>query len=62
VGEATAEQRADELAESRLREAEDIADDATSTEQQAAAEKRRLEREAAAADQQAAQLRAQTEK
>ena len=36
--------------------------DATSTEQEAAAEKRRLEREAAAADQQAAQLRAQTEK
>ena len=61
VGHQAAEQQADQLAETRLREAEAIAADATSTEQQAAAEKLRLEREAAAADQQAAQLRAQTE-
>ena len=62
AGRDAAERRADELAESRLREAEAIAADADSTEQEAAAEKRRLERQAAAADQQAAQLRAQTQK
>jgi uncharacterized protein YjbJ (UPF0337 family) len=62
AGREAAERRADELAESRLREAEAIEAEADSTEQKAAAEKRRLEREAAAADQQAAQLRAQTEK
>ena len=62
AGRQAAEQRADELAERRLREAEAIATDADATEQEAAAEKRRLERQAAAADQQAAQLRAQTQK
>lgn len=61
-GRESAEQRADELAESRLHDAEALAADATYTEQQAAAETLRLEREAAAADEQAAQLRAQTEK
>ena len=55
-------QRADQLAESRIEEADAIAKDATTTEQQAAAEKQRLQREAAAADKQAAQLRAQTDK
>jgi uncharacterized protein YjbJ (UPF0337 family) len=62
AGRQAAEQRARDLAERRLREAEAIAADADSTEQQAADEKRRLERQAAAADQQAAQLRAQTQK
>jgi uncharacterized protein YjbJ (UPF0337 family) len=62
VGVVAAEKRADELAESRLHDAEAIAADATTTEQRAAAEQIRLEREDAAADQQAAQLRAQTEK
>ncbi len=57
----TAEQQAEQLAESRLREAEEIAAGAETTEQRAAAEKLRLEREATTADQQAAQLRAQTE-
>ena len=57
-----AEENADALAESRLLEAADLADDATSIEREAAAEKLRLEREAAAAAQQAAQLRAETEK
>jgi uncharacterized protein YjbJ (UPF0337 family) len=62
VGAQAAEIRADQLTETRVREAEALAAAATSTEQQAAAEKTRLEREAAAADQQAAQLRAQTQK
>jgi uncharacterized protein YjbJ (UPF0337 family) len=57
-----AEQQADELAESRLREAAAIMADADTTEQAATAEKRRLERQAAADDRQAAQLRAQTQK
>ena len=57
-----AEEKADALAESRLREAADLAEDATSVEQKAAAERIRLEREAAAAAQRAAQLRAETEK
>ena len=57
-----AEQRADELAETRLREAEAIAAHADSTEREAAAQKRRLESQAAVADQQAAQLRARTQK
>jgi uncharacterized protein YjbJ (UPF0337 family) len=61
AGEAAAERRADEVAESRVRDAAALAADATTTEQQAAAEQVRLEREAAAADQQAAQLRADTE-
>jgi uncharacterized protein YjbJ (UPF0337 family) len=61
AGREAAEERAEQLAESRLRGAEAIAADATSTEQQAVAEKLRLEREAAIADNQAAQLRAQTE-
>jgi uncharacterized protein YjbJ (UPF0337 family) len=59
-GRAAAERHADALAESGLRDAEAIAADAASTEQQAAAEKLRLEREAAAAEQEAAKLRAQT--
>jgi hypothetical protein len=54
------QETADELAESRLREAEALATEATSIEQQAAADNLRLEREAAAADHQAAQLRDQT--
>ncbi len=62
AGRKAAERRADELAETRLDQAEEIAADADSTEQEAAAEKRRLERQATAADQQAAQLRAQTQK
>jgi uncharacterized protein YjbJ (UPF0337 family) len=57
-----AERHADQLAESRLRDAEAIAADATSTEQLAANEQLRLEREAAAADQEAARLRAETQK
>jgi uncharacterized protein YjbJ (UPF0337 family) len=61
AGREAAEERADALAESRLRDAEAIAADADATERQAAADKRRLERQAAAADQQAAQLRAQTQ-
>ena len=54
-------EQADELAETRLREAEAISADAKSTQNQAAAEKARLERQAAAADKKAAQLRAETE-
>jgi uncharacterized protein YjbJ (UPF0337 family) len=61
MGQEVAEQRGDELAESRLRDAESMTADATTTEQQAAAENRRLQREATAADQQAAKLRALTE-
>ena len=49
-------------AETRLREAEAIAAHADSTEREAAAQKRRLESQAAVADQQAAQLRARTQK
>ncbi|MCY7401264.1 MAG: hypothetical protein LH477_09935 [Nocardioides sp.] len=60
-GREAAERRADEVAESRLRDAEAIAADATATEQRADAEALRLEREAAATDQQAAQLRAETQ-
>lgn len=60
-GQELAERRAEQLAESSLRDAEATAADATSTETAAAAESLRLQREAAAADQQAAQLRAQTE-
>ena len=60
VGRQAAEQQADHIAESRLREAESLSADAESIEQHAAAEQARLERKAAAADQQAAQLRAQT--
>ncbi len=62
AGRAAAEQQADALAESRIREGEALAADANATEQQTADEQLRLQREAAAADQQAAQLRAQTEK
>lgn len=54
-----AEQRADDVAETGLREAETLAADAESTEQQAAADAARLEREADAAEQQAARLRDQ---
>ena len=60
-GQKAAERQAEKLAESRLDDAEAIEADATSTEQAAAADKLRLEREAASADQQAAQLRGQTE-
>jgi uncharacterized protein YjbJ (UPF0337 family) len=56
-----AQETADKLADSRLREADVIATEATEIERQAAEDKLRLEREAAAADHQAAQLRAQTE-
>jgi uncharacterized protein YjbJ (UPF0337 family) len=62
AGRAAAERQADQLAESRLREADGIATDATSTEQHATEEQLRLQREAAAADQEAARLRAETEK
>jgi uncharacterized protein YjbJ (UPF0337 family) len=61
VGNQAAEERAEELAETRLHEAEAIAAGADSTEQQADVERRRLEREATVADQQAAQMRAKTE-
>jgi uncharacterized protein YjbJ (UPF0337 family) len=57
---AIAEETADKVADSRLREAEALATEATAIEQQAAADKLRLEREAAAADHQAARLRAET--
>jgi uncharacterized protein YjbJ (UPF0337 family) len=50
IGEEAAEQRADVVAETRLREAEALESDAAAT-----------EREAAAAEQRAAQLRAQTD-
>ena len=62
AGRAAAERQADQLAESRLRDAEAIAGDATATEEQATEEQLRLQREAAAADQEAARLRAETEK
>ena len=58
----SAEKNADALADARLLEAAELAEDATRTEQEATAEKQRLEREAAAARQRAAQLRADTEK
>ena len=58
---AAAQETADQLADSRLREADVLATEATEIERQAAEDKLRLEREAAAADHQAAQLRAQTE-
>jgi uncharacterized protein YjbJ (UPF0337 family) len=62
AGREAAEERADDLAETRVREAEKIAADADRTEVQGEAESVRLEREARAAEQQAAQLRAQTQK
>ena len=62
AGREAAERHADALAESRLRDAEAIAAEAEATEERATNEQRRLERDAAAADQQAAQLRAETEK
>jgi uncharacterized protein YjbJ (UPF0337 family) len=62
AGEQTAERQAEELAETRLRESEALATDATVTEQQSAAEILRLQQEATTAEQQAAQLRAETEK
>ena len=60
-GREAAERQAEELAESRLGEAETLEADADTTQQQGEADKVRLEREAAVADQQAAQLRAETE-
>ncbi|HSK25747.1 MAG TPA: hypothetical protein VK894_02420 [Jiangellales bacterium] len=62
AGVEAAEEKAEALAESRLREAAGLAKEAISTEQESVAEKRRLEREAAAAQQRAAQLRAETGK
>jgi uncharacterized protein YjbJ (UPF0337 family) len=62
TGAEAAEQQADDVAGSRLRESAAEAADARSAERDADAERARLEREADAADQQAAQLRAQTEK
>jgi len=62
AGRAAAEQQAGQLAESRLREAEAMTTDATATEEHATEEQLRLQREAAAADQEAARLRAETEK
>jgi uncharacterized protein YjbJ (UPF0337 family) len=62
AGRDAAERQAEQLAESRLRDAEAIAADADSTEQQATNENLRLQREAAAADQEAARLRAETQK
>ncbi|MCW2753189.1 MAG: hypothetical protein JWQ32_600 [Marmoricola sp.] len=62
AGQESAEERADNLAATRLREAEALAADASRTEENAAGEKSRLERQAAADDHKAAQLRAQTEK
>ena len=62
AGREAAERQAEQLAESRLRDAEAIADDADSTEQQTTNENLRLQREAAAADQEAARLRAETQK
>jgi len=62
AGREAAERQAEQLAESRLRDAEAIAADASSTEQHATDEHLRLEREAAAADQEAARLRAETQK
>lgn len=57
-----AERQAEQLAEARLRDAEAMAGQAASTEQQALNQQSRLEHEAAIADQQAACLRAETEK
>jgi len=62
AGRAAAEQRADQLAKTRLREAEALTTDADATERQAAVDQRRLELQAAAAEREAAQLRAQTTK
>lgn len=62
AGREAAERRAEDLAGSRLRDAETIAAHADVTEQQAGAQARRLQREAAAADEQVARLRAETHK
>lgn len=62
AGAEAAEENADALAASRLREAAQLAKDAETTEQKAAAKKLRLEREATAADKEAAILRADTKK
>lgn len=62
AGREAAEERAEDLAESRLREAENIEGEADAIERQADADRRPLEREADAAEQQAAQLRAEAEK
>ncbi|MCW2844188.1 MAG: hypothetical protein JWN22_2104 [Nocardioides sp.] len=62
VGLVAAEQRADELAATRLDEADQIEQDADAAERRAAIEATRLEREAAIADQKAAELRAETQK
>ena len=62
AGREAAEERADDLAEARIQEAERVAADADRAEVQAETESARLAREAAVAEQQAAQLRAQNQK
>jgi uncharacterized protein YjbJ (UPF0337 family) len=54
-----AEQRADDVAAAGINEAEGLAADASSTEQQATSDRARLEQEATIAEQQAARLRDQ---
>lgn len=60
IGRRAAEQRADDLAATRMNEAREVSADAATIEEEAQAERERLEREAAAAEQKAAQLRDQT--
>ena len=62
VDRVNAERQAEQLAESRLRDAEAMTTEAASTEKRALNEQSRLEREATIADEQAALLRAETEK
>ncbi len=62
LGREAAEKHGADVAETRLREAESLEKDASSTEQDAEVERRRLQREAAVTDHQAAQLRADTDK
>ena len=62
AGRELAEDRAEAVAESRLRDAESLEASADATEVEARDEQSRLASEAAAADQQAARLRAETEK
>ena len=57
-----AEKKGDALADERLLEAAELAEDATRAEREALEEKQRLERQAATARLRAAQLRADTEK
>ncbi len=62
AGREAAEERGDEVAASPLREADALATPANHTEAQAATEKSNLEREAARAENEAAKLRAETQK